>query len=64
MRIPTFVCAGSPDPWWSTPEVTDEIVASLSNSRVVLMEGIGHLPNLEAPEEFDRQRIDFLRLLG
>jgi pimeloyl-ACP methyl ester carboxylesterase len=61
--IPTFVCSGSDDPW-STQEVTDEIVACLNNPYVVLMAGIGHLPNLEAPAEFDRQLIKFLRLIG
>jgi pimeloyl-ACP methyl ester carboxylesterase len=63
LKIPTFVCAGSDDPW-STQEVTDELVACLSSPHVVLMAGIGHLPNLEAPAEFDWQLIQFLRLIG
>ena len=60
LRIPTFVCAGSIDPW-STKEVTDEIVGCLSNPQVVVLEGIGHLPNAEAPAEFNRRLIEFLR---
>ena len=63
LRIPTFVCVGSDDPW-STQKVTDEMVACLSSPHVVLMAGIGHLPNLEAPAEFNWQLINFLRLLG
>lgn len=63
LRIPTFVCAGTVDSW-STQEVTDEIVACLDNPDVVVMPGVGHLPNLEAPAEFDRQLIEFLRSLG
>jgi 3-oxoadipate enol-lactonase len=62
MRIPTFVCVGSADPW-STREVTDGVVACLSNPHVTVMPGIGHLPNLEAPEAFNRQLIQFLNLL-
>lgn len=60
LRIPTFVCAGSIDPW-STKEVTDEIVGCLSNPQVAVLEGIGHLPNAEAPAEFTRRMIEFLR---
>lgn len=63
MRIPTFVCAGTLDSW-STQEVTDEIVACLHNPDVVVLLGVGHLPNLEAPAEFDRRLVGFLRSLG
>ena len=62
VEMPTFVCTGSADPW-STRTVTDEIIACLSNPYVVVMAGIGHLPNLEAPGDFNRQLIEFLRLL-
>lgn len=62
LKIPTFVCAGTVDPW-STQEVTEEIVACLDHPEVAILPGVGHLPNLEAPAEFDRRLIRFLRSL-
>jgi 3-oxoadipate enol-lactonase len=60
LDLPTFVCTGSEDPW-SNAVVTAEIVAHLRQPETLLLEGVGHLPNLEAEEMFNRALIDFLR---
>lgn len=60
LDLPAFVCTGSDDPW-STTAVTAEIVAHLRNPETLLLEGVGHLPNLEAEETFNKALIDFLR---
>jgi pimeloyl-ACP methyl ester carboxylesterase len=58
--IPALVCAGTADPW-SDHAVTAEIVAHLRQPLLVTMEGAGHLPNLEAEDEFNTILTTFLR---
>ena len=60
LDIPALVCAGSADPW-STHAVTAEIAASLKRQETVIIDGVGHLPNLEAEPEFNRALEAFLR---
>ena len=60
LDLPTLVCTGSEDPW-SNAAVTAEIVAHLRHPETLLLEGVGHLPNLEAEESFNRALIDFLK---
>jgi pimeloyl-ACP methyl ester carboxylesterase len=57
--IPVLVVTGTADPW-SNIEVTAEIVASLKRPEVVLIEGAGHLPNLEAEAQFNEALLAFL----
>ena len=38
---------------YSTKEVTDQLVAALPEPEVLILPGIGHLPNLEAQGDFD-----------
>jgi pimeloyl-ACP methyl ester carboxylesterase len=52
INIPALVCAGSADPW-SNATVTAEIVAHLEHPELMLIDGVGHLPNLEAQDEFN-----------
>jgi 3-oxoadipate enol-lactonase len=59
LEMPVLVCTGSEDAY-STAEITAELVGSLRAPRVLLLPGIGHLPNLERPEEFNRELLDFL----
>src|SRR4051812_30074470 len=47
LDLPAFVCTGSEDPW-STAAVTAEIVEHLQRPELVVIDGVGHLPNLEA----------------
>ena len=52
LRVPALVIAGDEDAYSSAP-VTEQLVASLPEPEVVLLDGIGHLPNLEDPGRFD-----------
>lgn len=59
LDLPTFVCAGSEDPW-SNEEITAEIVAHLRHAETLVIDGAAHLPNLEAQETFTIALFDFL----
>jgi pimeloyl-ACP methyl ester carboxylesterase len=60
LDIPALVCAGSADPW-SDQAVTAEIIAHLKRPEPVVIDGVGHLPNLEAEDEFNDVLRAFLR---
>jgi 3-oxoadipate enol-lactonase len=60
LDIPALVCAGTADPW-SDHAVTTEIIAHLRHHEPVTIEGTGHLPNLEAEDEFNAILTTFLR---
>ena len=47
-----LVCSGSEDPW-SGPAVTAQMLALLRRAEMVVIDGAGHLPNLEAEGEFN-----------
>ena len=59
LEMPSWVCVGSHDSW-STPAVTRELVDCLRVPRTLTLPGVGHLPNLEAPDRFDAALADFL----
>lgn len=59
LDIPALVCAGTADPW-SDPEITERIIAALQRPEPVLIDGAGHLPNLEAEAEFNHALLTFL----
>lgn len=59
LDVPSFVCTGTRDPW-STEAVTRELVASLASPRTVTLPDVGHMPNLERPEEFNAELARFL----
>jgi len=52
LDIPALVVGGSADPW-SNGAVIAEIAASLRRPEVLMIHGVGHLPNLEAEREFN-----------
>ena len=60
LDIPALICTGSADPW-SNREVTAEIAACLKRPEVLVIDGAGHLPNLEAEREFNDALRAFLR---
>ena len=45
----------------ASPAVMKQMAQQIPNARYVEMPGVGHLMNLEAPDEFDRLLLDFLR---
>ena len=59
LDVPALVVAGTADPW-SNAEVTAEIVSSLKRPELVLLDGCGHLPNLEAAAQFNEALLAFL----
>lgn len=59
LDIPALVCVGSEDPW-SDRAVTDEILGCLKHPELLMIDGVGHLPNLEAEQEFNDALRDFL----
>jgi pimeloyl-ACP methyl ester carboxylesterase len=60
LDIPALVVAGTADPW-SNAEVTGEIVSCLKWPEQIVIDGSGHLPNLEAETEFNDALSAFLR---
>jgi len=52
LDVPALVVGGSADPW-SNGAVIAEIVAFLKRPELVTIDGVGHLPNLEAEREFN-----------
>jgi pimeloyl-ACP methyl ester carboxylesterase len=59
LDLPTFVCTGSEDRW-SNATVTAEIIEHLRRPELLVVEGAGHLPNLEAEDVFTPRLMEFL----
>jgi 3-oxoadipate enol-lactonase len=59
LDIPAFVCRGSEDSW-SNETVTAEIVDHLRRPELLVVDGAGHLPNLEAEDVFTPSLMEFL----
>jgi pimeloyl-ACP methyl ester carboxylesterase len=59
LRVPALVCTGDRDSY-STAQVTRELVGCLPDPEVVLLDGVGHLPNLERPADFNEHLLHFL----
>jgi pimeloyl-ACP methyl ester carboxylesterase len=62
INVPTLVIVGEEDSI-TPPEVAGAMNAKIEGSRLVVVEGAGHLSNVEQPEEFDRALVEFLRAL-
>jgi 3-oxoadipate enol-lactonase len=60
LDLPTLVCTGSEDPW-SNATVTAEIVQNLRRPELLVIDGAGHLPNLEAEDAFNDALLGFLQ---
>jgi 3-oxoadipate enol-lactonase len=60
--VPTLCVVGSADPI-TTPEVVTAMAASIG-AEVRVIEGAGHLSNMEAPEEFNSAVADLLDRCG
>ena len=59
LRAPSLVCAGDHDAY-STAQVTSELAGCLRDPEVVILDGVGHLPNLERPGDFNERLLNFL----
>jgi pimeloyl-ACP methyl ester carboxylesterase len=60
LDVPALVCVGTADPW-SDSAVTAEILACLRYPELVVIDGAGHLPNLEAERQFNEALRGFLQ---
>jgi 3-oxoadipate enol-lactonase len=59
LSAPALVCAGDRDSY-STAEITAELARCLPGAEVVVLVGVGHLPNLERPDVFNEHLLRFL----
>ncbi len=59
IQVPTLLVAGEHDRN-APPAVMQKMAEKIARGRYAEMHGIGHLQNLEAPEEFDALVLDFL----
>lgn len=60
VRVPTLVVVGALDRL-TPPAMARDIAARIPGARVAVIEGAGHLANIEQPAAFDRVVLDFLR---
>ena len=60
IRVPTLLVGGEFDRV-AAPAVMQQMAATIPRARYAELNGIGHLMNLEAPDEFDALLLDFLR---
>ena len=59
LRIPTLVVAGTDDRL-TPPSHAETLAGAIPGARLLYIPGAGHLPYLEAPEEFERGVLPFL----
>src|SRR5215208_1222442 len=62
INVPTLIVVGSEDAV-TPPADAEAMGAKIEGSRLVVVEGAGHLSNVEQPGEFDRALVEFLRAL-
>lgn len=60
IAVPTLVVAGAQDRV-APPQALRDVAAAIVGSQYLELEGVGHLPHLEAPDAFDAALLDFLR---
>jgi pimeloyl-ACP methyl ester carboxylesterase len=60
LTIPTLVIVGSGDEA-GVQGIADDIATGIPGARKVVMEGLGHVPNMDEPDEFNRIILEFLR---
>ncbi len=60
--VPLLAVAGDLDPMVA-PEVAEQLAAASPNGRAEVLEGCGHLPSMERPDEFDHILASFLDTL-
>ena len=60
IRAPTLVIAGDEDQMYP-PSIARDLARRIPGAELVMIEGAGHLPNLEQPERFNQILADFLK---
>ena len=59
IAVPTHVVVGDEDTL-TPPAMSREIARRIPEARLTIIEGAGHLSNIEQPEAFNRAVLDFL----
>jgi pimeloyl-ACP methyl ester carboxylesterase len=62
INVPTLILVGNEDAV-TPPADAEAMNAKIEGSRLVVIEGAGHLSNVERPSEFNRALVEFLRSL-
>lgn len=62
INVPTLIVVGSEDAV-TPPADAEAMRAKIEGSRLVVVEGAGHLSNVEQPEDFNHALVEFLRAL-
>jgi 3-oxoadipate enol-lactonase len=60
INVPTLIIVGGEDTV-TPPADAEAMHAKIEGSRLVVVEGAGHLSNVERPEQFNRALVEFLR---
>jgi 3-oxoadipate enol-lactonase len=60
ISVPTLVIAGEEDTVYP-PELARDMARRIPGAELLMLEGTGHLANLEQPERFNSAVLDFLR---
>jgi 3-oxoadipate enol-lactonase len=60
INVPALIVVGGEDSI-TPPADAEAMAAKIEGSRLVVVEGAGHLSNVERPEEFNRALVEFLR---
>ncbi|HEX6702533.1 MAG TPA: alpha/beta fold hydrolase [Gaiellaceae bacterium] len=63
LAAPFLIVVGDHDPI-APPEYARKLAAVAPDGEAVVFDGVGHLPNLERPAEFDAKLLEFLRRVG
>jgi pimeloyl-ACP methyl ester carboxylesterase len=59
IKVPTLVVIGDRDTNWALA-ASDFLARNIPNAKKVTMNNVAHLPNMEKPEEFNKQVFSFL----
>jgi len=63
IRVPTLVIVGSEDTL-TTPAIAQALADGIPGARLAIIEGAGHLSNLEQPQRFNEALLEFLLAAG
>jgi pimeloyl-ACP methyl ester carboxylesterase len=61
VKTPALVVMGTKDPDWPDPQAEAQFIAEALSAELVMVEGAGHYPQTEMPEQTTPAILDFLR---